>query len=85
MRFCGSSSDELIEYYHCMRDALINFSAAILFFATALRDWFWPGKWQISNYRISSFDEPLVWVALGMVCAGAAFRSWKMRSQRNVL
>jgi predicted permease len=56
---------------------LINLVAAILFFVTALRDWFWPGMLQISHRKMASFAEPLIWVVMGLVCVGAMRRSPK--------
>ena len=65
-----------------MRANRLNYVAAVVFFAAALRNWWFPGALQISPHPASS-DEAAVWVVMGCTCIAAALaRSRRAQRQR---
>jgi hypothetical protein len=48
----------------------LNYSAAAVFFAAAIRDWFFPGVFQMARHPMPS-DEGVVWFIMGCTCVVA--------------
>jgi hypothetical protein len=50
-----------------VRANTLNYIAAVIFFTAAIRDWFFPGVFQMARHPMSS-DEGVVWFMMGCTC-----------------
>jgi len=58
-----------------MRANVLNYIAAGLFFATAIRDWFFPGALELRPHNALA-GEVVVWLVMGFACiAGTRMRA----------
>jgi hypothetical protein len=72
------------DYDSIVRANVLNYIAAAVFFAAAIRDWFFPGVLQMARHPARS-EEAVVWVVMGCTCMAAALaRSRRARSERRL-
>jgi hypothetical protein len=62
----------------------VNYLAAVVFFAAAIRDWFFPGVFQLEPHPAGS-REAIVWLVVGGGCIAAGLaRSRHARQTRRI-
>lgn len=67
-----------------MRANPLNYIAAALFFAAAIRDWFFPGVLQIARHP-AALEEGIVWVVMSGTCMAVALaHSRRSPSERQL-
>ena len=71
------------DYDSIVRTNVLNYIAAAVFFAAAIRNWLFPGVLQMAH-RPARSEEAVVWVIMGCTCMAAALaRSRRARSERR--